>query len=150
MMNQLEWVRHKLKAFTTPLPVSKKALLKLPDNYFGNLEFNDNKTYQVRLSDIERATGIRFDWRNVQLPYKGKKPKAVKAKPMKEVYTFDVYLKSKIRLTAREGKTATSQKIFKELIRRDQQSLSKTSIRSSLINGYGGILKQHELTNISL
>jgi len=54
IMDQMEWVKHKLKDPLVPL-AGRKKLTGLPDDYFENLKFNDNKTYQVRIPDINVA-----------------------------------------------------------------------------------------------
>lgn len=150
MMDQTEWIGNKLIERPAPLETKKKALPSLPDDYFEKLEFNDNKTYQVRLKDIEDATGIKFNWSNVNLPFKGIKPKAVKAKPLEKVYSFDVYLRSKMRLSISSGKSINTNNILKEIESKGHAPLTRASIGNSLKNGYGGALKQYELSNISL
>lgn len=75
MMSQWEWVKDKL--------VGAKELaarVRLPDTYFERLKFSDHKTYQVPISAIEKAAGIRFDWNNVNLPYRAAAFKAVTAR----------------------------------------------------------------------
>lgn len=57
------------------LVVSKKKLGKLKDeDIFEHLEFKDGKTYQVKLEEIEKLTGLKFDWPNVVRPFKKKEP----------------------------------------------------------------------------
>lgn len=41
------------------------------DSYFENLKFKDGKTYQVKVTEIEKQTGLRFNWPDVTFPFKG-------------------------------------------------------------------------------
>lgn len=148
MLDQTEWIKHKLKAPSAPIAL-RRPRPTLPDDYFENLEFNDNKTYQVRLQDIEKATGIAFDWNHVTLPFKSARPQAVKSKRLRNVYPFDVYIKSKIRVK-QHGRMMTLDSIKKDIKKSGAQPLSQPSIRQSIKNGYGGHLKQYDLKNIKL
>jgi endonuclease G len=58
-----------------PLVVNKKKLGKLKDeDIFEHLEFKDGKTYQVKLDEIEKLTGLSFDWPGVVRPFRKKEP----------------------------------------------------------------------------
>jgi endonuclease G len=58
-----------------PLVVNKKKLGKLGDeDIFEHLEFKDGRTYQVKINEIEKLTGLTFDWPNVVRPYKKVEP----------------------------------------------------------------------------
>ena len=61
-----------------PLIVNKKKLGKLADeDIFEHLEFKDGKTYQVKLEEIEKLTGLTFDWPGVVRPFKKPVPAVV-------------------------------------------------------------------------
>ncbi len=54
-----------------PLVINKKKLGKLKDeDIFEHLEFKDGKTYQVKIEEIEKLTGLTFDWPGVVRPFK--------------------------------------------------------------------------------
>jgi endonuclease G, mitochondrial len=58
-----------------PMVVNTKKLSKLKDeDIFEHLKFKDGKTYQVKLTEIENLTGLKFDWPEVLRPFKAKKP----------------------------------------------------------------------------
>jgi hypothetical protein len=55
-MDQSEWIsKRALKPATIPFRAAAAVKKKLGDDYFENLEFNENKTYQVRIEDIEKS-----------------------------------------------------------------------------------------------
>jgi len=57
-----------------PLVINKKKLGKLGDeDIFEHLEFKDGKTYQVKIDEIEKLTGLKFDWPEVVRPFKKSK-----------------------------------------------------------------------------
>ncbi|MFZ1256943.1 MAG: DNA/RNA non-specific endonuclease [Saprospiraceae bacterium] len=59
-----------------PFLVNTKVLCLLKDDdIFEHLVFKDGKTYQVRLEEIEKLSGLKFDWPNVIRPFKN--PQAV-------------------------------------------------------------------------
>jgi hypothetical protein len=47
------------------------------DDIFEHLQFKDGKTYQVQIKQIEKLTGLTFDWKNVIRPFKLAEPKAL-------------------------------------------------------------------------
>jgi len=58
--------------------VDKGGLLKTADDdIFEHLKFRDGKTYQVSIDEIEKLTGLEFDWPGVIKPYTGKEPSAI-------------------------------------------------------------------------
>jgi endonuclease G, mitochondrial len=58
-----------------PLVPNAKKLSKLKDeDIFEHLEFKDGKTYQVKLTEIEKLTNLKFDWPGVVRPFKAKAP----------------------------------------------------------------------------
>ena len=68
------------------------------DDYFENLKFDDHRTYQVPLDAVEKATGIKFSWRNVNLPYKSADYTVLKASTLRKVHTFAEIFQSKLQL----------------------------------------------------
>lgn len=58
-----------------PLVINKKKLSKIGDeDIFEHLEFKDGKTYQVKINEIEKLTGLTFDWPDVVRPFKKAEP----------------------------------------------------------------------------
>jgi len=58
-----------------PMVINKKKLGKLADeDIFEHLEFKDGKTYQVKIDEIEKLTGLKFDWAGVVRPFKKVEP----------------------------------------------------------------------------
>jgi endonuclease G, mitochondrial len=49
------------------------------DDYFEHMRFRDGKTYQVRINDIEKLTGLRFDWPGVIKPFENSTPSLISA-----------------------------------------------------------------------
>jgi len=47
------------------------------EDYFEHIKFRDGKTYQVRIEDIEKLTGLKFDWPNIIKPYSKPGPSAI-------------------------------------------------------------------------
>jgi endonuclease G len=47
------------------------------DDYFEHIKFKDGKTYQVKIEEIEKLTGLKFDWPKVIRPYKNSTPSLV-------------------------------------------------------------------------
>ena len=61
-----------------PMVINKKKLSKIGDeDIFEHLEFKDGKTYQVKIDEIEKLTGLKFDWPAVVRPFKQVVPKAI-------------------------------------------------------------------------
>jgi endonuclease G, mitochondrial len=60
------------------LIANPKTLRKIKDeDIFEHLPFKDGKTYQVRIEEIEKLSGLKFDWPAVLRPFK-KPPVAIK------------------------------------------------------------------------
>lgn len=58
-----------------PLVINKKKLKKIGDeDIFEHLQFKDGKTYQVKIEEIEKLTGLKFDWPGVIRPFKKTEP----------------------------------------------------------------------------
>ncbi|WP_293742064.1 DNA/RNA non-specific endonuclease [uncultured Pedobacter sp.] len=80
MMSQWQFIKDRM----INGPVLEKARINLkdtlPDDYFENLKFSDNKVYQVKIDEIELATGIRFNWKGVGRPFQQPQPLAIIAK----------------------------------------------------------------------
>lgn len=149
LMNQLEWIKSKLKPTKRGMAIlAEKNKVQLPDDYFENLPFNENKTYQVRLSDIEKATGIKFDWPSVNLPFRSAKPEAVVANKISHVYPFGVYIQNKIAF--QKEKKISGASLAKKIAKEGQLPLSNTKVRQYQTLGLLGSIKQFDLTNIKL
>ena len=39
------------------------------DDFFEHIQFKDGQTYQVRLEEIEKLSGLKFDWKHVKRPF---------------------------------------------------------------------------------
>lgn len=53
-----------------PLTVNSKLLCKMTDDdFFEHIRFKDGQTYQVRLEEIEKLSGLKFDWKHVKRPF---------------------------------------------------------------------------------
>lgn len=140
MMSQWEFIKDKLIK-----PVKGvKAKEQLPDDHFENLKFNDHKTYQVPLSAIEKATGIKFSWKNVSFPYKAAKPKIVKAVPLKQVRSFREIFETRKKETTLKKLSAVKD-TFKKAA-----PLAKKKVKDIVGKREGYLLKQFKLTNVSL
>jgi endonuclease G len=149
LMSQLEWIKSKLKPAGTGIVLAEKGRKEqLPDDYFENLPFNENKTYQVRLSDIEKAAGIKFDWPSVNLPFLSARPKAVVAKKIRHVYPFAVYIQNKIAF--RKEMKSSGALLAKKIANEGQKPLSNSKVRQFQASGLLGSIKQFDLTNIKL
>ena len=60
------------------LIANPKTLRKIKDeDIFEHLPFKDGKTYQVKIEEIEKLSGLKFDWPGVVRPFK-KPPVAIK------------------------------------------------------------------------
>lgn len=61
-----------------PVIMNLARLKKLKnEDIFEHLKFKDGKTYQVKIDEIEKLTGLKFDWPGVVRPFKKVKPKAI-------------------------------------------------------------------------
>jgi endonuclease G len=49
------------------------------DDIFEHLKFKNGATYQVRIEEIEKLTGLMFDWPDVNRPYNNPEPTELKA-----------------------------------------------------------------------
>jgi endonuclease G len=141
MMSQWEFIKDKLIKPVTPAAAKKP----LADDYFENLKFNDHKTYQVSIKDIEKATGIQFNWTNVNFPYKAK-PKAVRATPLKEVRPYAEVFGTKRRLV----KTAAFKESTFKAELKNIAPVPKKKVASMVNKGEGYRLKRFRLSNITL
>jgi len=144
MMSQYEWIKDKLKDVPAPQRAfRKRATEALADDYFENLKFSDNKTYQVPVAAIEKATGIKFSWNNVSFPYKARAFKEVRSVPLKKVFAFDNLHPSKTQMRGvlPVGKAAGA--IVKK-------ALSKKEIITRSRQGLQATMKRYELKNITL
>jgi endonuclease G len=63
------------------LIANAKRLRKLTDeDIFEHLTFKDGKTYQVRIEEIEKLTGLKFDWHGVIRPFKKVAPSEIRGR----------------------------------------------------------------------
>lgn len=66
-----------------PVVVSLAKFKTMQDkDIFEHLKFKDGKTYQVKIEEIEKLTGLKFSWAGVVRPYKKAKPKAISGVPI--------------------------------------------------------------------
>jgi endonuclease G len=143
IMSQWEFIKSKVKKTPTA------AAAPLPDDYFENLKFQNHQTYQVRVSDIEKKTGIKFNWSNVAFPYKAARAQTVKATALKNKYPFAaIYYKLK-RLKAAE-RIEPSKAAALRAVAKEEQPLSPARIRKAVKAGFGPAIKQYKLSNIKL
>lgn len=47
------------------------------EDIFEHLQFKDGKSYQVKVEEIEKLTGLKFNWKTVIRPYKKTTPTAI-------------------------------------------------------------------------
>jgi endonuclease G, mitochondrial len=50
------------------------------EDIFEHLKFKDGKSYQVKIDEIEKMTGLKFNWKGVARPYKKTTPTAIKGR----------------------------------------------------------------------
>ena len=144
MMSQWEFIKDKL---IQPVRVTEAVKKPLPDDYFENLKFSDHKTYQVSIPTIENATGISFNWTNVNFPFKAK-PKVVRAIPLKEVRAYsDIFAVHK-KLSGERRMAVKEKTIRKEI--KNTPSLSRKSVNGIVSRGDSFLLKRYQLSNITL
>jgi endonuclease G, mitochondrial len=83
------------------LIANPKKLKKLTDeDIFEHLPFKDGKTYQVRIEEIEKLSGLKFDWKAVVHPFK-KPPVAISGTsiaPSAKKKIAELGMKRKMRL----------------------------------------------------
>jgi endonuclease G len=144
MMSQWEFIKDKL---IPPVIISTPVKKALPDDYFENLQFADHKTYQVSLSTIEKATGIKFNWTNVKFPFKAK-PKVVKATPLKQVHRFSQVFSVFKKVAAVSKKNVDVKAIRAEVGKID--GVPEKKINELVNKGDGFLLKRYQLNNITL
>jgi len=145
LMSQWEFIKRKV----IDKPSAAAAKEPLPDSYFENLKFKDHQTYQVPISVIQEKTGIKFDWANVNFPYKARRARTVQATPLKNKITFgSIYNKMK-RIRATTG-LPTNSKAAIRAVHAEEKPLSKAQIARAVRQGFQGAIKQYTLTNIKL
>lgn len=88
MMSQWEFIKDKMINGAEMEKATVGIREELPDDYFETLKFSDNKTYQVRLEEIEKATGITFDWLEVSRPFNKAQPQAITARPADHIRPY--------------------------------------------------------------
>jgi endonuclease G len=125
MMSQWKWVKNKLKTVKAAAVVPQR----LSDTYFETLKFTDHKTYQVPISAIEKATGIKFGWDNVVFPYRTENYKAI---------GVERKLKNVFDLTTVQSKS------------RKARPFGRRTVDRFVRTGYAGVLKRYELKGVVL
>lgn len=88
MQSQWPWVKTKLREPRVGSLAARKVVYD--DDFFEHLEFKGGKTYQVAISEIERQTGLKFNWTGVKFPYVKKKLNEVKGVRVKPVSSAGV------------------------------------------------------------
>ncbi len=81
MQSQWLWIKTKLMK-----PAAARFALtstRYTEDFFEHLEFKNDKTYQVSIAEIEKATGLKFGWKNVKYPYKAKSLRAITGRTVK-------------------------------------------------------------------
>jgi len=140
MMSQSGWIKDKVIL----APKVRKA--RLDDEYFQNLKFKDHKTYQVPVETIEKVTGIKFNWKGVNFPYKQKQPTAVRGIGLKKVYAFKT-IKNVKSMVATRGLGST-RKIEEEV--QKMPPLSPSKVDELVEKGEGYQLRLFKLSNITI
>jgi endonuclease G len=74
MQSQWQWIKTKVKRPRAAVSLTRGAYT---EDFFEHLEFKNDKTYQVSISEIEKATGLNFAWKNVKFPYKEESLRAI-------------------------------------------------------------------------
>lgn len=144
MMSQWEFIKTKVKEKVRL--ASEKPRLK--DEYFENLKFKDHQTYQVSLSMIEKATGIRFGWRGVEQPYKANRAKTVRATPLKNIYPFATVESTMAGLAANRKRRVSPTELQQALAQ--LPPLSQKAVDKAIREGEGYLLKRYQIQNITL
>lgn len=65
IISQWEFLKHDLHKLST-------RGIQPADDYFENLKFKNNASYQVDVKTIQNLSGIRFNWPTVKFPYTNK------------------------------------------------------------------------------
>lgn len=133
MMSQWEWIKNKVKEPAKPKHVLKSGKPKLDDTYFENLKFSDHKTYQVPISAIEKATGIKFSWSDVKYPFIKKEFTPVSGIKLPKI--------RQISFNKHNGLGGSNN---------HTKSLSSTEVEKAIENKFTGVLKQYEIKGVTL
>jgi endonuclease G len=139
MMSQWEWIKKVVK--------TKPRALRLPeleDDYFENIKFKEHETYQVQVKDIENATGIMFNWKQVHFPFKEKVPQKIVAVPLKKVLPMRIVREIK---AAGKVKPASKQKMQRYV---DREQLNAARLQAVEANGQLPLFRRYELKGIQL
>jgi len=153
LMSQWSFIKDKVvpleKALSVHSTAKKSTKKSLRDDYFETLKFSDFQTYQVPVSIIEKKTGIKFDWPNVNFPYKGKRAVAIQSLPVKKVVPFaEIQSKSK-RMRATLLRDINIASVNKAVLT-EQNGLSDFQVKRAIKKGYGASLKRFQLLNVKL
>jgi len=150
MMSQWEWIKNMLVEKPAPeIKAIKKAVKpRLEDSYFETLEFSNHQTFQVPISAIEAATGIRFNWKNVTFPFIQKKFKPVEAAPVAKVFSFKTINETAGEVAALK-KGIVSKAVLKKAAHK-KVPLTKRQVDFAVKNGMAGAIKRFELKGIKL
>jgi len=142
LMSQWEWIKDSVKALPR---AALRAKPKLEDNYFEKIKFKNHATYQVPISEIEKLTGIKFNWKNVTFPYRKKQPAKITAQPLQKIISTR---------TVTELKEIKSSKSTSRLRGLNQRLATETigKQRSAILvaTGQGALIKRYSLRNITL
>jgi endonuclease G, mitochondrial len=65
------------KIIKKQLVISSRKRILSDEDIFEHLKFKDGKTYQVKLDEIEKLSGLKFNWPGVIRPFKKTAPAAI-------------------------------------------------------------------------
>lgn len=139
-----EWIKSKVR----PLSQPAEDKIRLKDDYFEYLKFRDHKTYKVAIQLIEKSSGVSFNWKGFNFPYKADRAKTVKATPLKKVYPFAAVNNTYTRLSAARKKLVTPQSVKKALSK--TAALSKKEVDKIINIGEAYLLKRYNIQNVTL
>jgi endonuclease G, mitochondrial len=142
LMSQWEWIKDVVKEKPGVLRAPKP---KIDDDYFENIKFKNHATYQVPITEIEKATGIKFNWSNVSFPYKKRTPQKIAAKPVAKVYPTRTIREIK---EIKQSKPSTALRGLSRKL--DAGTVSKQRAAQLVQNGQAPLIKRFALKNIKL
>lgn len=70
------------------LPLKKRLRGLTDEDIFEHLKFKDSKTYQVSMDEIEKLTGLKFNWSGVVKPYVKPIPARLGVKQRRKISRF--------------------------------------------------------------
>ncbi|MBL7909912.1 MAG: DNA/RNA non-specific endonuclease [Bacteroidia bacterium] len=145
LMSQWEWIKDKL--IIEEHFVKEQAKPKLEDDYFENLKFSDHKTYQVPIKEIEKVTGIKFNWPDVVFPYAKQAFTEIRGTKLNKSYSVAAFHHhfNAIENKGLKSKREESFKLLNENAAGTEELLSE--IKKT---GKSGLTKQYNLNNVTL